>query len=160
VFSRSKAWAIGLLIGVFVAGFAAGAAIQDAVGTSRTVAQPPAPAGSAGEEARRPGSREGGRRGGPGGPGLARRSYSAYLAERLQLSEAQRDSVGAILQRHRQQMSAIFRAVRPQVDSLRAVIAAEIMRQLTPEQRVAFQALVDRERAEWARRDSAERHAR
>jgi Spy/CpxP family protein refolding chaperone len=82
-------------------------------------------------------------------------TYSGYLADQLKLGHAQHDSVVAILRRHRPEMRAIMATVRPRTDSVRARIADEIRVVLTPAQREAYQRLLDRDRAERARADSA-----
>ena len=81
--------------------------------------------------------------------------YSGYLTRELGLSAAQHDSVAAILRRHRPEMHAIFMTIRPQIDSARVRVSDEIRRLLTPEQQAAYQRLLDRDRAERARADSA-----
>ena len=89
----------------------------------------------------------------------ARRSrgdgYSGYLTRTLGLAAAQHDSIAAILRRHRPEMHAIFTTIRPQIDSARTRISDEIRGILTPEQQSAYQKLLDRDRAERARADSA-----
>ncbi len=92
-----------------------------------------------------------GRRGGRGG----HETYSGYLTHQLQLSAAQHDSVVAILRRHQPELHALFQTIRPQVDSARARVADEIRGILTPAQREAYQRLLDHDRAERARADSA-----
>lgn len=85
-------------------------------------------------------------------------SYSGTLQRELGLTEAQRDSVRAILVRHRPAMRALFEVVRPQIDSIRAVVHQEVAGVLTPAQRETYQRLLARERAERAeraRQDSA-----
>ncbi len=82
-------------------------------------------------------------------------TYSGYLTQQLGLSAVQRDSVVAILRRHRPELRALFQTIRPQVDSARARVADEIRGILTPAQREAYQRLLDRDRAERARADSA-----
>jgi len=82
-------------------------------------------------------------------------TYSGYLTRELQLSPAQHDTVAAILRRHRSEIRALFQGIRPQLDSVRANVAAEIRDILTPAQREAYQRLLDRDRAERARVDSA-----
>jgi Spy/CpxP family protein refolding chaperone len=67
-----------------------------------------------------------------------------YLARKLALSAAQRDSVHAIFERHRCDMVTLWRATRPRFDSLRAAIDAEIEAQLSPAQREQFHALAPR----------------
>jgi hypothetical protein len=83
------------------------------------------------------------------------RGYADRLAQELQLSTAQRDSVVAILRRYDPQMRAIFATVQPQMDSLRERLRADIRTQLTAQQQTAYQQLIERERARFARRDSA-----
>ncbi|HTT68547.1 MAG TPA: hypothetical protein VMF70_10995 [Gemmatimonadales bacterium] len=84
-----------------------------------------------------------------------RGTYSGYLAGELKLGHGQHDTVVAILRRHRPEMRAIMQAVRPRLDSVRAKVADEIRTILTPAQREAYQRLLDRDRAERARADSA-----
>jgi Heavy-metal resistance len=82
-------------------------------------------------------------------------TYSGFLTRELQLSAAQHDSVVAILHRHRPEIRALYQTIRPQIDSTRAKVANEIRGILTPAQREAYQRLLDRDRAERARADSA-----
>jgi heavy-metal resistance protein len=84
-----------------------------------------------------------------------RATYSDYLTRQLQLSASQHDSVVAILRRHQPELHALFQTIRPQVDSARARVADEIRGILTPAQRESYQRLLDRDRAERARADSA-----
>jgi hypothetical protein len=125
MFNQSKAFAIGLLVAVFLAGTAAGVAGGRWLTERRT---PPA----------RP-----------------NRSYADRLAQQLKLADAQRDSVVVILRRYDPQMRAIFESVQPQLDSLRERLRADIRVLLNPEQQAAYQQLIERERARFARRDSA-----
>ena len=81
--------------------------------------------------------------------------YSGYLARELGLTAAQHDSVAAILRRHRPEMHAIFTTIRPQIDSARTRISDEIRGVLTPDQQSAYQKVLDRDRAERLRADSA-----
>ena len=83
------------------------------------------------------------------------RNYADRLAGQLQLATAQRDSVVAILRRYDPQMRAIFATVQPQMDSLRERLRADIRAQLTAQQQPAYQKLIERDRARFARRDSA-----
>ncbi len=112
MFSRSKAWAVALLVAVFVAGGAAGWMV-------------------AGWSAR-PFARMG-----RGPDGMAE-----FLARRLDLSATQRDSVRAIIARHHADMQAIWRTVRPRLDSLRAVVNEEIRTQLTAAQQERYTRLL------------------
>src|SRR5213078_4856723 len=66
------------------------------------------------------------RGGGPPGPD----GMIGFLGERLDLTATQRDSVRAILERHR--------ADHPQFDSVRSRMSAEISAQLTPAQRTRY----------------------
>lgn len=116
MFNRSKAWALALLAAVFVAGAGAGWTLQ------------------AWADGRR-------------GAGVAHRPRGPdamvdYLARRLELSDTQRDSVRAVLGRHRSEMEAVWRRVHPTFDSLRTRINAEISAQLTPDQQARFQELL------------------
>lgn len=81
--------------------------------------------------------------------------YTGYLTRELGLTAAQHDSVAAIVRRHRPAMHAIFMTVRPQIDSERARVSDEIRPLLTSTQQADFQRLLDRDRAERARADSA-----
>jgi len=128
MFNQSKAFAVGLLVAVFVAGLALGVAGDHWFFTHR----PPPP--------RRD----------------TRLGYVERLARDLQLTDVQRDSVSAIIRRYDPQMRAIFASVRPQMDSLRGQLANDIRAQLTPEQQVIHQRLLERDRARFSRRDSAD----
>jgi len=112
MFSRSKAWAVALLAAVLVAGGAAGWVVA-----SRSARPFP--------------------RMGRGPDGMAE-----YLARRLDLSANQRDSVRALIARHHADMQAIWRTVRPRLDSLRAVVNEEVRIQLTPVQQERYTRLL------------------
>jgi Heavy-metal resistance len=121
--NRSKLAAVGLLAAVFVAGGLAG---------------------WGGREASERDQR------GPGG----RRGPDAlvnYLSRELDLSSAQRDSVRAIIARHRPETDTLWARVRPQFDAIKARLRAEIDAQLTPAQRAKHQQLIDQ--AEHHRRE-------
>ena len=116
MFSRSKAWALALLVAAFVAGGAAGWG-----GRSMTAARRPPP--------------------------FRYRDASAmvaYLKKELSLSPAQQDSVRAVLQRHRPDLDAIWKQVRPRVDSIRSAIQTEISAQLAAAQQSRYRDLVAR----------------
>ena len=81
--------------------------------------------------------------------------YTGYLTRELGLTTVQHDSIAAILRRHRPAIHAIFMTIRPQIDSARTRISEEIRGLLTPAQQAAYQKLLDRDRAERARADSA-----
>ena len=120
--NRSKLAAVGLLAAVFLAGVLAGWGGREV--TDRDGHSP-------------------GRR----GPD----AMVDYLARELDLSSAQRDSVRAIFARHRPETDALWARVRPQFDSIKARMRVEIDAQLTPDQRVKHQQLIDR--AEHHRRE-------
>jgi Spy/CpxP family protein refolding chaperone len=95
----------------------------------------------------------GGHRGewrGIGAPGLGRPRAPGspegrrVLARELGLSAAQQDSVQAVFERHRPQMQALWREMRPRFDSLRVTVDSEIAVQLTPAQRARFAELAKR----------------
>src|SRR5438552_10806756 len=136
--NRSKLAAVGLLAAVFLAGGLAGWGGREA--TNR--------------------DDHGRGRGGRGGPD----ALVAYLSHELELSAAQRDSVRAIIARHRPETDALWGQVRPRFDSIKARMRAEIDAQLTPEQRTRHQQLIDRaehhrrEREDSAKGAPGERH--
>jgi len=74
-----------------------------------------------------------------------------YLSRELDLSTAQRDSVRAIIARHRPETDSLWARVRPRFDSIKARMRTEIDGQLTPEQRTRHQQLI--EQAEHHRRE-------
>jgi Spy/CpxP family protein refolding chaperone len=77
------------------------------------------------------------------------------LFEPLDLSEEQRDRIGEILERRREQMAESWRRIRPQLGALVDSTHAEIRALLTPEQQRAFDRLREdrlRLRHRWGRR--------
>lgn len=60
------------------------------------------------------------------------------LGRRLKLRNAQRDSVRAVLERHRPELDSVWGAFRPRFDSLQHTIGKEIEAQLDPDQREKF----------------------
>jgi heavy-metal resistance protein len=77
--------------------------------------------------------------------------YLRLLGENLDLSSAQRDSVRAILERHRGDMDAIWQEVAPRYETMRSQIRSEIRTQLTPDQQRKYgdlTARLDQERRE------------
>lgn len=92
-------------------------------------------------------SEDGGRRGrGAGG-------YLARLADELELTPVQQDSVRAVLDRYEPAFDSLWRETRPRFETLRAGVRSDIRTHLNPEQRTEYDALVERHR----RRDSARR---
>ena len=118
--NRSTTWAVALLVATFAAGIAAGAGGR-ALWVRRAAAAAP-------ERAR----------------GIDR--MMGELNHELQLTPTQSDSVRAVLQRHWTRMSAVWEAVRPRFDSMRAVMDSEVARHLTPEQQVKYRDHVARYR--------------
>jgi hypothetical protein len=114
MFNKSKAWAFGLLAAVFAAGIATGAAVEAIADDDR------AP-----------------RRGRRGAEAMV-----GHLADELDLSPVQRDSVRAILERHRPAFEAAWREMRPRYDSLREQVRAEIAAQLSADQRARYERLL------------------
>ncbi len=119
--NRSKLAAVGLLAAVFVAGGLAG---------------------WGGREAAERDDR---------GPRRGPDALVAYLSRELDLNAAQRDSVRAIIARHRPETDSLWARVRPRFDSIKTRMRAEIDAQLTPAQRTRHQQLIDK--AEHLRRE-------
>lgn len=84
--------------------------------------------------------------------------YIDLLDHELKLSAAQRDSVGAILDRRQGSMDSILAEMRPRIEAARAVIRNEIRGQLTAEQQKLYVALTARLDAE--RRDKNQRESK
>ena len=78
-----------------------------------------------------------------------------YLDDHLRLSAAQKDSVRAVLARHRPEMEALWREVHPRFDSIRTVIRSEISGQLTAWQRDEYVRLLAEQEHQRQRQDSA-----
>ncbi|MFQ6046140.1 MAG: periplasmic heavy metal sensor [Gemmatimonadales bacterium] len=74
--------------------------------------------------------------------GRERMSYTERLDRALDLSEAQRESVTAILDRRQVAMRGIWRDVEPRFDSLRAQIRSEILALLDSAQQQKFLELI------------------
>jgi hypothetical protein len=93
----------------------------------------------------------------PPRPGGGPDAVAAFLSRRLNLTPVQRESVRAVFVRHHEEMETIWGAVRPRLDSLRAVVRTEVNAQLTPDQQARYaQLLADLEHQhdEHARRDT------
>ena len=118
--NRSTTWAVLFLVATFAAGLAVGAGGRALWVRYASAAAP--------ERAR----------------GLDR--MMDELNDELHLDPAQRDSVRAILQRHRTRMTAVWETVRPRFDSMRAQMDSDVARQLTPEQQAKYREHVTRYR--------------
>jgi hypothetical protein len=119
--NKPKLAAVGLLAAVFVAGGLAGWGGREAVARDDR------------------------------GPRRGPDALVSYLSRELDLNAAQRDSVRAIIARHRPETDSLWARVRPRFDSIKARMRAEIDTQLTPEQRTRHQQLIDQ--AEHHRRE-------
>src|SRR5438034_9230439 len=118
--NRCTPWAVAFLAATFAAGLAAGAGGRALWVRYASAAAP--------ERAR----------------GLDR--LMDELNAELRLGAVQRDSVRAILQRHRTRMTAVWETVRPRFDSMRAEMDSDVARQLTPEQQAKYRDHVTRYR--------------
>ena len=118
--NRSTTWAVVFLVTTFAAGIAVGAGGRTLWVRHASAAAPERPRG------------------------LDR--MMDELTEELHLGPGQRDSVRAIVQRHRTRMTAVWETVRPRFDSMRAQMDSEVARQLTPEQQVKYRDHVTRYR--------------
>jgi hypothetical protein len=81
-----------------------------------------------------------------------RPSYVERLGAELGLSEAQQDSVKAVLDRHQPAMDSLWESIRPQFQSERQAIRTQINALLTSEQQAKY--------AELQREDSLRRAER
>jgi hypothetical protein len=82
----------------------------------------------------------GGRRNGPPSP----QAIADRLGHRLDLKPAQRDSVQAILERHRPVMDSLWRDFRPRIHAVEETVQREISAQLDAEQQQKFRELTQR----------------
>ena len=82
-------------------------------------------------------------------------AFVTYLTQQLKLDSLQRDSVRAVLTRHKPQMDSIWRDVHTRVDSLRHVMRSEIFTHLTDAQRTKYLQLVAEQAHQTQRGDSA-----
>lgn len=71
-----------------------------------------------------------------------------FLTGRLGLTPAQRDSITAILARHRPAMDSIWRQLGPRFETIKDSIGMEIRQQLTPEQQQKYDDMMRRIEAE------------
>lgn len=133
--NRSKLLAVSLLVAVFVAGGAVGGVVV-------------ATWGDAGH--------------GRQGPPRQRMSYTDFLTKELKLSDAQHDSVLAIVSRRDTAVRALWQEVRPKIgpkfDSLQTQLRTEIKRVLNNEQSAAYDSLV--QAGERRRRDRGNHESR
>ncbi len=64
------------------------------------------------------------------------------LANDLELTAVQRAALDSVLDRRHEQMSAVFKEIRPRMDSVRDRTRQEIAAMLNPQQRAKFEALL------------------
>jgi len=67
-----------------------------------------------------------------------------FMSRTLDLTPAQKDSVQAILERHKPAMDSIWRQLGPRFETIKDSISNEIRRQLTPEQQKAYTEMIRR----------------
>lgn len=116
MFNRSKAWAIGLLGATFLAGLLMGGGLERFL---------------------RAGDREDdGRRN--------RRGYVEFLKDELSLNPSQETSVRSIVEASRDGIRMLSERIRPEYDSIRTAVRAEIAALLDPEQQQQFEAMIKR----------------
>ncbi len=120
---KSKAWALALLLGALLLGAVSGAAIDRVLIRSEATAAP---------DTARSGERD------------RRRDYLAWLSTELQLDSTQQAQVGVIVERHRELTSALWRETRPRFDELRQQLRDDIRKQLTDEQLLKYEELLQR----------------
>lgn len=129
MFTRSRAWAAGLLVAAFAAGVAVGAASR-AWGVR-----------DEGRERER-------------GPRL---SYIERLQRDLALRPEQRDSIAGILERHNTTTSTISKQARESFDTLRLRVRAEIMHVLDAQQQEQYRVINARSDSLRAEREKGRR---
>ncbi|UCC71727.1 MAG: hypothetical protein JSV86_15315 [Gemmatimonadota bacterium] len=122
---KSKAWALALLVAVLLLGGVAGAAVDRMLVGERTA--------SSGQRGRS-GDRD------------RRRSYLDWLSAQLELDEEQQAQVQVVVEEYREQISSIWREVRPRYEELQEQLRAEIRAVLTEEQAANYDALLQRQR--------------
>ncbi len=120
---KSKAWAIALLGGALLLGAVVGVAVDRMLIGSEATA---APDGRRGAERDR------------------RRDYLEWLSAELELDAAQREEVGAIVERHRELTSALWRETKPRFDELKEQLRADIRQTLNDDQRQEYEELLQR----------------
>ncbi len=83
--------------------------------------------------------------------------YVSLLERELSLSGVQRDSVRAIVARHRAAIDSLWASLGPRMDSVRKAVRVDVMLQLTPEQQPRYRELIvrlDRDRHTRSHRDT------
>ena len=122
---KPKSLALALLVGAFLVGGVVGVVVD------RSIVGSPGAGASADREGR---DRD------------RRQSYVDWLTAELQLTEAQRDHVAAVLERNREQVQALWQETRPAFEELKTQLRAQVREILTAEQQAAYDSLLARER--------------
>lgn len=104
--------------------------------------------GAAFERSRGPETGEMVRRGPRGGPGPAVFAPDSRLAQRLQLTPAQTDSIQKIIARDRARADTLFRQIRPRLRARFDSTMTAVEAVLTPEQRAEFARFREERRAQ------------
>jgi len=130
--TKSQLWATVLLLSTFAAGAVVGGGAASLWGQRNRVAP---------RQSENRGSR----------------GFAATLRRELNLSEAQHDSVRAIVRRYDPAFRSVMEGTRPHFDSLRALVHADIRRVLDTQQQDAFARWVARTDSATARRRATER---
>lgn len=112
---------MALLVGALLLGAISGAAVDRMLLSREATAAP---------ESRRGGERD------------RRRDYLVWLSTELQLDSAQHEQVGAIVERHRELTSALWRETKPRFDELRQQLRDDIRQALTEAQRAKYEELL------------------
>lgn len=95
------------------------------------------------------------RRPGPGTHQQGQSGYLGRLSRDLDLTPAQRDSVGAILKHYEPRMDSVWQQFRPTFETLRAELRSDINAQLTPDQQRRYAELLERQDARRRNKDSS-----
>lgn len=127
--SKSKVWALALLAGVLLLGGVAGAAADRLFASE---------AGCPDAESTRHGR-----------AGDERTSYLDWLAAELDLTEEQHARAQNTVERHREQMSGLWREVRPRFEEMKAELRGEIRNLLSEEQRTRYEELLKNQPRRW-----------
>lgn len=145
--------AAGLMAALFVSGGLAGGFFTKAFLDGRPAAETRRD-GDARPDRDRERGRRGGNRGGPPGDPRALMSSRAVdqLARRLELSDTQRDSVEAVLERGRQRASGLFAEVGPRLRAVLDTTNVQIRSLLDPPQQAEFDSILQEDRGILGRR--------
>lgn len=78
------------------------------------------------------------------GPRLGGRGYLERLQRELDLTPGQRDSVRAVLERHRPGFDSVWAETRPRYETLRDGVRSDIRAQLDPDQQRRYDDMIAR----------------